>query len=462
MFFEDEKDKDIIIDPDANLEISDDGTVSWDDILVDNDEIVSIKDSNKEQSQQNNDTVQKQPVENANLTDDDLINLGDDLEFVDDESDDSDDVDDEELRKILTSDSSTQAPKQKAFDAFGGGPQQNQTEGLSDDSLIQEDFDIDSNLANAAQAAGIANKNIRSKAPRSEIKIANNSQKNSLPLLIAILVAVIVGGGIYYYTSSYSEKEMLADLTAQNQTVQENLNNTTQEDIENRTQDEQNNAIPVVNEEQADTLQAQKDEQQKETVPVIQTGRSDPFVPLEKYTTFVVEKPKPTVVAPKTKNTNDNLNNFGFPTPPRSLNKRNNAVINGNDLNKLDTFLVSGILYDTKNPAAIINFDNASYFIKEGDIFRDFTVEKIQRDNVILSHGRYTFNVKVADDINSKNKNITPKGIVSIGNKRVYYTDTDGDKAFTDKKDNNDKNNNGQNIDDNYVSSDDIEINERQ
>ena len=87
MFFEDEKDKDIIIDPDANLEISDDGTVSWDDILVDNDEIVSIKDSNKTHTQQNNNTDQNDSkTAGADSLDDDLIDLGDDLEFIDDET----------------------------------------------------------------------------------------------------------------------------------------------------------------------------------------------------------------------------------------------------------------------------------------------------------------------------------------------------------------------------------------
>lgn len=459
MFFEDEKDKDIIIDPDANLEISDDGTVSWDDILVDNDEIVSIKDSNKTHTQQNNNTVQNDSkTVGADSLGDDLIDLGDDLEFIDDETDNTDDVDDEELRKILTADSSTQAPKQKAFDAFGGNSGQNQTEIQNNDSLIQEDFDIDSNLANAAEAAGIANNNLRNKAPRSEIKIAKNSQKSSLPLLIAILVAVVAGGGVYYYTSSYSdEKEMLADLTAQNQAVQETLNNTTQEEIANRVQDEQNNTIPVVNEEQANELQAQKEQQQKETVPVMQTGRSDPFMPLEKYTTFVIEKPKPKAIAVQKPKKTKNIDDFGFPMPPKKVTYAGAAYFNfnTNDLEKLDTFLVSGILYDTKEPAAIINYDNASYFVKEGDIFKNFVVKKIQRDDVILANGQYIFRAKVAEAINSKNKNITPVGLISNGEKRVYSKNVIGDLS-TDKNKNKNKN------DDNYVSSEDIEINERQ
>ncbi len=461
MFFEDEKDKDIIIDPDANLEISDDGTVSWDDILVDNDEIVSIKDSNKTHTQQNNNAVQNDSkTVGADSLGDDLIDLGDDLEFIDDETDNTGDVDDEELRKILTADSSTQAPKQKAFDAFGGNSGQNQAEIQNNDSLIQEDFDIDSNLANAAEAAGIANNNLRNKAPRSEIKIAKNSQKSSLPLLIAILVAVVAGGGVYYYTSSYSdEKEMLADLTAQNQAVQETLNNTTQEEIANRVQDEQNNAIPVVNEEQANTLQAQKEQQQKETVPVMQTGRNDPFMPLEKYTTFVIEKPKPKAIAVQKPKKTKNIDDFGFPVPPRFLNNAENAYMNPNELNKLDSFLVSGILYDTKNPAAIINYDGASYFIKEGDIFKDFVIKKIERDFVVLAHGKYIFRAKVADEINSQNKNITPKGLISAGNKRVYPLNVKGDtNSDNDKKENahaGTRNNNE------YVSEDEIEVNER-
>ena len=124
-------------------------------------------------------------------------------------------------------------------------------------------------------------------------------------------------------------------------------------------------------------------------------------------------------------------------------------------MEKVDTFLVSGILYDTKEPAAIINYDNASYFVKEGDIFKNFVVKKIQRDDVILANGQYIFRAKVAEAINSKNKNITPVGLISNGEKRVYSNNVIGDLS-TDKNKNKNKN------DDNYVSSEDIEINERQ
>lgn len=446
MFFEDEKDKDIIIDPDANLEISDDGTVSWDDILVDNDEIVSIKDSNKTHTQQNNNAVQNDSkTVGADSLGDDLIDLGDDLEFIDDETDNTDDADDEELRKILTADSSTQAPKQKAFDAFGGNSGQNQAEIQNNDSLIQEDFDIDSNLANAAEAAGIANNNLRNKAPRSEIKIAKNSQKSSLPLLIAILVAVVAGGGVYYYTSSYSdEKEMLADLTAQNQAVQETLNNTTQEEIANRVQDEQNNAIPVVNEEQANTLQAQKEQQQKETVPVMQTGRSDPFMPLEKYTTFVIEKPKPIITVPKKKEVQKQLD---FPLPPK--NATSLSKVAARVMKKIDTFKVSGIMFG-KNPAAIIKYDGASYFIKKGDIIEDFIVQDIKKDYVIFTDGKNEFAIKVAEELNPS-RITSPKGLISTGQNRTYKDIT----GIQNENKNENKNKN-------YISTEDIEINERQ
>ena len=78
---------------------------------------------------------------------------------------------------------------------------------------------------------------------------------------------------------------------------------------------------------------------------------------------------------------------------------------------------------------------------------------------MVLAHGKYIFRAKVADEINSQNKNITPKGLISAGNKRVYPLNVKGDiNSNNDKKENayaGNRNNNE------YVSEDEIEVNER-
>ena len=128
MLFEDEKD--IIIDSDTDLEISEDGTVSWDDVLnKTNEDIVSVK----KETEQNSET-QKPDV----IPDDSLIDLSDELDIITD-NDEEDDLNEEELRQILAS-KSTQ-PKQKAFEAFGEGSQvQNQEAPLQNN---EEEFDIE-------------------------------------------------------------------------------------------------------------------------------------------------------------------------------------------------------------------------------------------------------------------------------------------------------------------------------
>lgn len=439
MFFGD--DKDIIIDPDADLQIADDGTVSWDDILDDgDDDLVSLKDSKADTKDVGANEDSLQTVSDNSLIDD----VDDELQFADIEEDD--DVDDEELQKILTNDSD-EAPKQKAFNAFGAS-----NEAAKAEPSAQEDFDIDAQLANAAgSSAGMGyNANSAGRSERSEIKVGAQPNKNNMPFLIAVLVAVLVGGGVYYYTSYYSEDDITAQLPAQQQAVQEQMNNTTQEDIANRTEEGQaeNQNIPVVNEEQLVDLQANKDDTQdkKEVVPVIQTGRVDPFLPLGKYTTVVVQnKPKPIVIPQKVVK-----EEYTVPKPPIVVPDANVAYIPQDLLNSLNKFSVNGIMYDAKNPAAILNYKKTSYFIKLGDKVDNFRVKDIQKNYVVLSYNdRYSYKVPLTENMETKTDYSSEPGFVSINNNKHTYREVYKSK---DKETNND----GE-----YFSSDEVEINER-
>lgn len=453
MFFGDEKD--IIIDSDADLQIADDGTVSWDDILDDGDELVSLKNPNNNNAA----SEQKQEVEIEDLSDDSLVDLGDELEFIDDEDDE---VDDEELQKILTDDEDV-SPKKRAFDAFGASEAAPEEE-----PLLQEDeeFDIDAQLANAAvSGAGISSKdNVfnNQKSERGEIKVGINPPRNNMPILIAILVAVLVGSGIYYYTSNFAQDDLAQIQDIQQQAVQEQMNNTTQEDIVNRNAENEN--IPVVNEEQLSELKAEKEDasDKKEVVPVVQTGRVDPFLPLGKYTTVVVEKKQKPIVIPQ----KVAQENFGFPKPPTVINNSDIAFIQPRILTSLSNFVVSGVMYDSKNPAAILNYGNSSYFVKIGDKVANFTVKDIQKNHIVLTYGKYSHKVYVREEMEQANNYKDGDGFVSFGSNRVYKDIIDRRNEREDENPGNhfeegnfDNNNNFNN--EGYVSPDEIEINER-
>ncbi len=438
MFFEDEKD-DIIIDSNADIQISDDGTVSWDDILNDgDDDLISLKNQ-----------AEPEPVKEIStneLSDDSLVGLEDELQYVDD---DIDDVDDEQLQKILndeTSASEEVSPKQKAFDTFGSA---DDVEVDDKSNYQEEEFDIDAQLANAAASSSAGQKVLKDRTPRGEIKIGANVKKSNTPLLLAILAVVLVVFGVYTFNGN--SKISHGDLTSNEQTntVQENLNNTTQEDIASRSEED----IPVVNEEQIDDIKPilEDNSNEKELVSVVQTGRQDPFLPLSKYTAVVADKKQTPIAIPK----KTAIENPYFEKPPVVIKDKNIAYVKSREIGKISSFRVTGVMYDLKNPAAIVNFDNVDYFVKIGDMIDQFVVKDIKRNYVVLAHRQYTLRANIAEEIDtSMNKEIV--GIVKSGTKRTYATNDikHNGEDVTQKQDNN-------NMDAEYFSQDQINVFER-
>lgn len=400
MFFEDEKD---IIENGADIHISEDGTVTWEDVLSNSDdELVSVKNtpSTKKQSQES------------------TVDLGDELELV---SDADEDIDDSELAQILNEESAS--PKQKAFDTFGNA--QNETS-------EEDDFDIDSQLANVASQQNKQNEdNIT--LPR---KNAAKQSPNLTVFLLAILFAVLVVAGVYFILNYTKDKDLNNSAIPAPRSVQEEMNNISPEEIAQRAEN-----IPIVNEEEAgeikpDEQETPAEEEKKEVIDIKSAGRANPFMPLQKY--MAVEIPE-TVV---------DYDKAGIPRPPETYG------IQDEKTTKMLTIAVSGVMYDDVKPSAIITFDNNDYFVQKGDRLDDYRVVDIAKNSVTIALGKNLYRANVGEEFKiTSNFYGSAQFIPSKqGGGRQYY-------SVSDQKE--ESNQRGRVPESRYVSEDDVIINAR-
>ncbi len=349
MFFEDEKD---IIENSADVQISEDGTITWEDVLSDADEkIISVKNSPKTKSEPPKETT---------------IDLGDELELV---SDVDEDINEEDLAQILNE---TPSPKQKAFDSFGTTDEQNETQDI--------DFDIDSQLKNATMQENgqMPNEDEDIVLPR------KNEQKKSPSLMIfllAILFAIVVVAGVYYILEYTKENNLNQNELQTPQSVSEEMNKITPEEIAKRSEESAN--IPVVNENEVGEIKPDEKpavEEKKEVIDIKPTGRANPFMPLQKY--IAVEIPETVIEYDKT----------GLPKPPESYGLKDEKTV------KMLAIAVSGIMYDETNPSAIITFDNNDYFVQKGDRLDDYRVVDIARNSVTIALGKNLYRANIGEE----------------------------------------------------------------
>lgn len=102
-------------------------------------------------------------------------------------------------------------------------------------------------------------------------------------------------------------------------------------------------------------------------------GRSDPFLPESEK---IVVKPKP--------------KNFDLLPPPESI------VVDSTATDVMGT-KVSGIMFDSINPSAIINISGADYLVRSGDIINGYKVLSIGRDTVTVQFGNNIYKAGVGE-----------------------------------------------------------------
>lgn len=379
MFFEDEKDN---IKGSADISIQEDGTVTWEDVLNnDDDDLVIIDDS-----------VPSEPAK-PKKEKQSTVDLGDELQLVDD----SDEIDDQELMNILSSSS------------------ENSNE--INDSESESEYDIDSQLTNTILEQNRLEEEVTLTPRKSEVA----AKPSSLPLLLSLLFAVIAAGGAYYGIQYFTDKQNLSqDSLVPNQSIQHEMNNMNQEMLEQRKNEEN---IMVVGEDQANEVQPQDDLeakrraeeeakmkaeeearlkaeeearkkaeeeerkkaqerelQKRKIISVIPTGRSNPFVPISKYLTTDIP------------DTNVDFDRAGIPKPPESYSEKDLGT------SKLMSIAVSGIMYDETKPSAIITYDNNDYFVQKGDRLDDYRVLDITKTYVTLAYNKNVYKANIGEE----------------------------------------------------------------
>ena len=374
MFFEDEKD---IIKEGADIRIDEDGTVTWEDVLNEENNISAADISSNSKAEK-------------------TIDIGDELQLVED---DDKEANDEELLKILNN-------------AQSDTIQTNNTPSQS-----EEDFNIDQQLANVVTE--------QNQSVEEEYVPRKNEKKNTSstsPLLMIILVGLLAASGIYYGLQYFQENEMLNQISqkeiAPKSSIQEDMNNITQEDIQQR----QEENIPVINEEQANEVQPEeepKPEEKKQIINVIPTGRANPFLPISKYAKTTI--PDTSILYDK----------VGIPKPPKEYGVQEEETV------QMMTIAVSGIMYDEVKPSAIITYNDNDYFVQRGDKLDNYRIIDIARNHVTIALGNNTYKANVGEEFKISSKFDGSAQFIPSqqGGGKQYYSISTKEKQTSTKSD---------------------------
>lgn len=121
---------------------------------------------------------------------------------------------------------------------------------------------------------------------------------------------------------------------------------------------------------------AKADANKKILVPVATGGRVNPFMPYQQEN----------IVA--------NMPQFDIIAPPMDIPEEDPL----ND--ELMSTKISGIMYDSSRPSAIINFDGTDHLVHKGDRVKGYSVIDITPNRVVLKYGSNIYRASVGQQLN--------------------------------------------------------------
>lgn len=123
-----------------------------------------------------------------------------------------------------------------------------------------------------------------------------------------------------------------------------------------------------------------KSEEKMVSLSVEDFGRSNPFLPSSEAFSDVTR--------------------YGFElmAPP-------NSITEGSEASKVVTTKVSGIMYDSKSPSAILNIEGNDYLVRSGDYINNYKVLSISKDLVTVQLGVNVYKAKVGEVISDSEMN---------------------------------------------------------
>lgn len=132
-------------------------------------------------------------------------------------------------------------------------------------------------------------------------------------------------------------------------------------------------------------------------IAVREEGRSNPFKPVM-------------AIASKASSSLGSQLNFDIIEPPETFTEDSPAK-------ELMNTKISGILYEQKNPSAIINISGQDYFVKRGDYINDFHVLQITRDEVVVESQNNIFRARVGQALESSGEGINRNTVYNLKGK---------------------------------------------
>ena len=153
-----------------------------------------------------------------------------------------------------------------------------------------------------------------------------------------------------------------------------------QQPVQNVVVPEQKKIAQVV-EEEVEIEVLDKPEAKMVTLGVINYGRSNPFMP--------------------TSETYTNLRRYGLElmAPPETIASDDAEAV------KVVATKVSGIMYEPKNPSAILNIEGEDYLVRSGDYINNYKILSIDKDIVTVQLGVNVHKAKVGEIISEETIN---------------------------------------------------------
>ncbi len=377
MFFEDEKENLDSIDnlDDLDLDLDDDiddESISWDELLKDSStdvDIVSIA-SDKSAKVESKTTKTKKSKEKVKSIKEDIQSEDVDI-TLDDTSDKGEDV----------------SRKKDAFEVFGGDDKE---EVLVDVDNVMDDEDKSIlNQLDDLEVSQELEKVAQDEDNSLGIGIKTDDKQVSIPVIAgAIFAAVLVLGSLFFIF--VAPKKANIDI-AKTPLVQEGSKNNAIEDKQVK-QDNEQEQIPVMNDNEAKKLKPDK----KIVVSVESAGRLNPFLP-----TF------------------DDFNNNYYAGIPSDILMPPDKYGEETDAQELLKVSVSGILFDSIKPSAIITINGIDYFVQKNDMVDDFLVLDINRQFVVIKKGTNIYKASVGERF-SQNGEISGAAVYGSGGIRQY------------------------------------------
>ena len=387
MFFEDEKENLENLDnlEDLDLDLGDDGddeSISWDELLKDtptnlSEDVVPIAASAAQTVKSEAKSQGAKEKVKSTKADSTSSSAG------------SVKKSENSAKKVATA--GQKSTKQDAFDVFGGS---NDVAKNDPDDLSNESNSVLKELDSMDEIDDIDEDDVKN------IGIKTDDKRHNIPILAGILfAAVLVVGSIAYIFFAPKPIEPVVQNNPQSQVappspVVEQKTQDAEQRGEVKVAGEAGENIPVVDDTDAKKLKPDK----KVVVSVESAGRANPFLP-----TF------------------DDFNSNYYAGLPAQVLMPPDKYGNDQDAQDLLEVAVSGILFDSVKPSAIVTINSMDYFVQKGDTVDDYLIVDINRQFVVIKKGTNIYRAGVGERF-SQNTQISGAATYNKNGTRHYVS----------------------------------------